>query len=78
MLGIQMKFNEQVKSIEIIEAKTPKEPTARYQRVYSPIKEIPSNFVAIDFETANSNRCSPCSVGIAIVKNGEIADSFER
>ena len=50
MLGIQMKFNEQGKSIEIIEAETPKEPTARYQRVYSPIKEIPSNFVAIDFE----------------------------
>ena len=78
MLGIQMKFNEQGKSIEIIEAETPKEPTARHQQVYSPIKEIPSNFVAIDFETANSNRCSPCSVGIAIVKNGEIADSFER
>ena len=30
------------------------------------------NFIAIDFETANSNRSSICSVGIAIVKNGKL------
>lgn len=30
------------------------------------------NFIAIDFETANSNRSSICSVGIAIVENGKI------
>lgn len=32
------------------------------------------NFAAIDFETANHNRSSVCSVGIVIVKNGEIKD----
>ena len=35
-----------------------------------------NNFVAIDFETANGKRSSVCSVGIVIVRNGEIADSF--
>ncbi|MFC4665465.1 3'-5' exonuclease [Falsiporphyromonas endometrii] len=34
------------------------------------------NFVAIDFETANHYRTSVCSVGIVIVKEGEIVDSF--
>ncbi|WP_313373775.1 exonuclease domain-containing protein [Chishuiella sp.] len=30
------------------------------------------NFVAIDFETANSHRSSPCSLGISVVENGII------
>ena len=30
------------------------------------------DFAAIDFETANNERSSVCSVGIAIVRNGEI------
>ena len=34
------------------------------------------NFVAIDFETANGKRSSVCSVGVVIVRNGEIVDSF--
>ena len=34
------------------------------------------DFAAIDFETANYNRSSVCSVGIVIVRNGEIVDSF--
>jgi DNA polymerase-3 subunit epsilon len=34
------------------------------------------DFVAIDFETANQQPCSVCSVGIVIVKDGEVADSF--
>ena len=34
------------------------------------------DFAAIDFETANGNRSSVCSVGIVIVRNGEIVDSF--
>lgn len=34
------------------------------------------NFAAIDFETANGRRCSVCSVGIVIVRDGEIVDSF--
>ncbi len=34
------------------------------------------DFVAIDFETANGKRSSVCSVGIAVVRDGEIVDSF--
>ena len=34
------------------------------------------NFAAIDFETANSARSSVCSVGVVIVRNGKIVDSF--
>lgn len=34
------------------------------------------DFAAIDFETANSERSSVCSVGIVIVKNGVIKDTF--
>ena len=34
------------------------------------------DFAAIDFETANNERSSVCSVGIIIVRNGEIVDSF--
>ncbi|MBE6055374.1 exonuclease domain-containing protein, partial [Clostridium sp.] len=32
------------------------------------------NFVAIDFETANEKRNSPCSIGIVVVKDGEIIE----
>ena len=32
------------------------------------------NFAAIDFETANGQRTSVCSVGIVIVRNGKIVD----
>ena len=34
------------------------------------------DFAAIDFETANCERSSVCSVGIVIVRNGEIVDTF--
>lgn len=34
------------------------------------------NFVAIDFETANKEYTSVCSIGIVIVRNGEIVDRF--
>ena len=34
------------------------------------------DFAAIDFETANNERSSVCAVGIVVVRNGEIADSF--
>lgn len=34
------------------------------------------NFAAIDFETANSERTSVCSVGVVVVREGEIVDSF--
>lgn len=33
------------------------------------------NFIAIDFETANSNRSSICSIGIAVVENGNLISS---
>ncbi len=34
------------------------------------------DFAAIDFETANCERSSVCSVGIVIVRDGEVADTF--
>ncbi|MDD4514477.1 3'-5' exonuclease [Massilibacteroides sp.] len=34
------------------------------------------DFAAIDFETANQYRTSICSVGLVIVRNGEIVDRF--
>lgn len=34
------------------------------------------NFAAIDFETANNDRSSVCSVGVVVVRNGEIVDKF--
>ena len=35
-----------------------------------------NNFAAIDFETANECSSSVCSVGVVIVRNGEVADCF--
>jgi DNA polymerase III subunit epsilon len=34
------------------------------------------SFAAIDFETANTSPSSVCSVGVVIVRDGEIVDSF--
>lgn len=34
------------------------------------------DFAAIDFETANNQRSSVCSVGIVIVRDGEITDTL--
>ena len=34
------------------------------------------NFAAIDFETANNERSSVCSIGIVIVRSEEIVDTF--
>ncbi len=34
--------------------------------------------IAIDFETANEERSSPCSVGVVVVKNGQVANTFYR
>ncbi|MCR5312787.1 MAG: 3'-5' exonuclease [Bacteroidaceae bacterium] len=34
------------------------------------------DFAAIDFETANTVRTSVCSVGIVVVRNGQITDTF--
>lgn len=34
------------------------------------------DFAAIDFETANNERSSVCAVGIVVVRDGEITDTF--
>ena len=34
------------------------------------------DFAAIDFETANNERTSVCSVGVVVVRDGEIVDTF--
>lgn len=34
------------------------------------------DFVAIDFETANGNQSSVCSVGIVVVRDGVVVDRF--
>ncbi len=36
------------------------------------------NFAAIDFETANGNRSSVCSIGVVVVKGGMIAKRFYK
>ena len=36
------------------------------------------NFAAIDFETANAQRTSVCSVGVVIVREGEVRETFYR
>lgn len=35
-----------------------------------------NNFIAIDFETANQEPSSVCSVGVVMVRNRQVADSF--
>lgn len=35
-----------------------------------------TDFVAIDFETANREKTSVCSVGVVVVRGGEIVDTF--
>lgn len=36
------------------------------------------NFIAIDFETANEKRNSPCSIGIVVVKNGHVVEKVHH
>lgn len=50
----------------------------RERFVYTPITCIPKDFVAIDFETADKTRTSPCAIGVTIVKDGTVKDSFSR
>ena len=35
---------------------------------------MPLNFVAVDFETANASNASACSVGVAVVDDGELVE----
>jgi DNA polymerase-3 subunit epsilon len=34
------------------------------------------DFIAIDFETANQQPSSVCSIGVVMVRNGQVTDSF--
>ena len=34
------------------------------------------DFIALDFETANQQPSSVCSIGVVMVRNGLVADSF--
>ena len=45
-------------------------------RASSDSSRLNGNFAAIDFETANNYRSSVCSVGVVIVRGGEIVDKF--
>lgn len=36
------------------------------------------NFIAIDFETANEKRNSPCSIGIVVIKNGNVVKKIHH
>ena len=38
--------------------------------------EMLRDFIAIDFETANQEPSSVCSIGVVMVRNGQVADSF--
>ncbi|WP_251553563.1 exonuclease domain-containing protein [Psychrobacillus sp. MER TA 171] len=44
---------------------------------YEKLEVVNMDFVAIDFETANSLRTSACSVGIVVVRNGEIIEEVQ-
>ncbi|MCR4860072.1 MAG: 3'-5' exoribonuclease [Bacteroidales bacterium] len=35
-----------------------------------------TDFAAIDFETANEQPCSVCSVGVVVVRGGQVTDRF--
>ncbi len=48
----------------------------QFSQVWSNFAGDMKDFAAIDFETANECRSSVCSVGVVIVRNGEIVDSF--
>lgn len=36
------------------------------------------NFIAIDFETANEKRNSPCSIGLVVIKNGQVVKKIHH
>ncbi|HEY7796851.1 MAG TPA: 3'-5' exonuclease [Microbacteriaceae bacterium] len=40
------------------------------------MEDMPLNFTAIDFETANRSPASPCAVGMVKVREGQIVDSL--
>lgn len=76
MLSVGFTFNKETGEIEF-SGLTPKSYT-RYPRIYQPIDVLPTKFVAIDFETANQERCSPCAIGVAVVEDNKIINHFEH
>lgn len=74
--GFSIDFN--TGEVRLIERETDDEFECEHEKRHDPIRSIPKDFIAIDFETANLNRCSPCSIGVVIVKNNKIIDCFER
>lgn len=42
----------------------------------SRVSNLSFHFAAIDFETANTNHSSICAVGVVVVRNNELAESF--
>ena len=43
---------------------------------FSQKRKMIRDFIAIDFETANQQPSSVCSIGVVMVRNGQIVDSF--
>ena len=39
-----------------------------------PTASVGADFVAIDFETANSSRSSACAIGVAVVRDGRVVE----
>jgi DNA polymerase-3 subunit epsilon len=48
---------------------------AFYFAIITPMK---SNFIALDFETANNDRSSACAIGLVKVENGKIVAKESR
>jgi DNA polymerase-3 subunit epsilon len=40
------------------------------------VKDLSAGFVAIDFETANHSRTSACAIGLAVVQNQKVVETF--
>jgi DNA polymerase III subunit epsilon len=41
-------------------------------------REAVMDFVAIDFETANEKRSSPCAIGLVVIQDGKCVERFSR
>lgn len=73
-LGIFEVDNEKLDSISDDSKSNKKFKTPSVYYEYSICTTIPSNFVVIDFETANQNPDSICQMGLVTVKNNTIVD----
>ncbi len=71
------RFEERSTSNNLAQSSRPKKST-KSKKVKSTVKysEVPKSFVAVDFETANSNHLSACAVALVKVRDGEIVDRY--